>query len=85
MQIERNAQAVMEYCAQLQTDFEKFQEDFELVGKHLSNAQGKYASAEKRLDRFETKLERASEQQAEIAPAEAAAPPPALPRVVDAA
>jgi DNA recombination protein RmuC len=83
MQIERNAQAVMEYCGQLQTDFDKFVDDFELVGKHLSNAQGKYASAEKRLDRFATKLDRASEQQAELAPAEP--PPPALPRVVDAA
>jgi len=83
MQIERNAQAVMDYCAQLQTDFDRFREDFDLVGKHLANAQGKYASAEKRLDRFETKLERAAEQEAELPPGESA--PPALPRVVDAA
>jgi DNA recombination protein RmuC len=82
MQIERNAQAVLEYCAALQTDFEKFRDDFELVGKHLANAQGKYAAAEKRLDRFETKLDRASEQQVELAGAE---PPPALPRALDAA
>jgi DNA recombination protein RmuC len=64
MQIERNAEAVMEYCAALQTDFIRFRDDFELVGKHLTNAQGKYAAAEKRLDKFETKLERASESQA---------------------
>ena len=81
MQIERNAQAVMEYCAELLTDFDRFREDFELVGKHLSNAQGKYASAEKRLDKFETRLEQAGEQQAELAAPE----PPAIPRALDAA
>jgi DNA recombination protein RmuC len=82
MQIERNAQAVMEYTAALQTDFIRFRDDFELVGKHLANAQGKYAQAEKRLDRFETRLDRAGEQQVELAAPE---PPPALPRALDAA
>jgi len=81
MQIERNAQAVLEYCAALLGDFDRFREDFELVGKHLSNAQGKFASAEKRLDKFETKLEQASEQEAELT----APQPPALPRALDAA
>ena len=66
MQIERNAQAVMEYCAALQTDFIRFRDDFELVGKHLTNAQGKFSAAEKRLDKFELKLDRASEEQPEI-------------------
>jgi DNA recombination protein RmuC len=81
MQIERNAQAVMEYCAALQTDFIRFRDDFDLVGKHLTNAQGKYGAAEKRLDKFETKLDRASEEQLEIV---AADPPlPALPRALD--
>ena len=83
MQIERNAQAVMEYCSALQTDFIRFRDDFELVGKHLANAQGKYATAEKRLDKFETKLDRATDEQLEVA---AADPPlPALPRALDAA
>ena len=82
MQIERNAQAVMKYCAALQTDFIRFRDDFDLVGKHLSNAQGKYAAAEKRLDKFETKLDRASEEQLELAAPEPQ--PPALPRALDA-
>jgi DNA recombination protein RmuC len=81
MQIEQTAQEVMAYCAALQKEFGKFREDFELVGTHLSRAQSKYAEADKRLDRFETKLERASDQQVEAAPAE----PPALPRALDAA
>jgi DNA recombination protein RmuC len=66
MQIEQRAEEVMKYCAALQKDFAVFREDFDLVGKHLSNAQGKYASAEKRLDRFETKLDQAADEQAEL-------------------
>jgi DNA recombination protein RmuC len=79
MQIERNAQAVMDYCADLLNDYDRFREDFDLVGKHLSNAQSKFAGAEKRLDKFEVKLEQASEQEAE----ELTVPePPALPRAL---
>jgi DNA recombination protein RmuC len=66
MQIEQRAEEVMKYCAALQKDFSAFKEDFDLVGKHLSNAQGKYTSAEKRLDRFETKLDQAADEQAEL-------------------
>jgi DNA recombination protein RmuC len=68
MQIEERAQEVMAYCAALQKDFGRFKDDFDLVGKHLSNAQSKYADAEKRLDRFETKLDRAADEQAELEP-----------------
>lgn len=81
LQIEQTAHEVMAYCAALQKDFGKFRDDFELVGKHLSHAQGKYADADKRLDRFETRLERAADLEVEAAPAE----PPALPRALDAA
>ena len=81
LQIEQTAHEVMAYCAALQKDFGKFREDFELVGTHLSRAQSKYAEADKRLDRFETKLDRAADLEVEAAPAE----PPALPRALDAA
>ena len=56
----------MRYCAALQVDFGKFKEDFDLVGTHLSRAHGKYADAEKRLDRFETKLDQAADEQSEL-------------------
>jgi DNA recombination protein RmuC len=82
MQIEQTAHEVMAFVAQLQGDFLRFKEKFELVGRHLGNARGSYADAEKRLDRFEVKLERASEQDA---PEVEAADPPALPRAADAA
>ena len=41
MQIEHRAQEVMAYCAQLQNDFGRFRDDFQVVGKHLGNAQSK--------------------------------------------
>ena len=81
LQIEQHAHEVMAYCAQLQKDFSKFKDDFDLVGKHLGNAQNKFTDAEKRLDKFETKLERASESQ-EVEAAEVVAE---LPRAADAA
>ncbi|HZT93941.1 MAG TPA: DNA recombination protein RmuC [Gaiellaceae bacterium] len=66
MQIEQRAEEVMRYCAALAQEFGKFKEDFDLVGTHLSRAHGKYADAEKRLDRFETKLDQAADEQAEL-------------------
>ena len=81
MQIERTAQDVMKSIAALHTDFGRFRDEFDVIGKHLANAQSKYADADKRLDRLETKLERAADQQVEGAAAE----PPALPRALDAA
>jgi len=61
MQIEQRAGEVMAYVAELGRDFDKFTDDFELVGKHLGNAQAKFATADKRLDKFAGKLERASD------------------------
>src|SRR5256714_2447422 len=81
LQIEQHAHEVMAYCAQLQKDFSKFKDDFDLVGKHLGNAQNKFTDAEKRLDKFATKLERASGSQ-EVEAAEVVAE---LPRAADAA
>jgi DNA recombination protein RmuC len=80
MQIEQHAQEVMAYVGQLGKDFERFRGDFDVVGKHIGNAQSKFAEAERRLERFETRLERAAETPAldERAPAE-------LPRAIDAA
>ncbi len=81
MQIEQRAHEVMAYVAQLQGDFSRFRDDFQVVGKHIGNAQSKFAEAEKRLDRLDTKLERAAETEGEIEPAVAQE----LPRALDAA
>jgi DNA recombination protein RmuC len=83
MQIEQRAHEVMAYVAQLEQDFGRFRDDFDLVGKHLGHAQSKYAEAERRLDRFETKLERAADS--EFAEIEQAQTLHELPRTADAA
>jgi DNA recombination protein RmuC len=62
MQIEQRAHEVMAYVAELGRDFDRFSEDFDLVGKHLGNAQAKFASADKRRDKLAAKLERASDE-----------------------
>jgi DNA recombination protein RmuC len=82
MEFEQNAHEVMAYIADLRKDFGRFRDDFELVGKHLGNAHTKYTDAEKRLERFDGKLERAAEHEApQIEAAELAE----LPRVIEAA
>ena len=77
MEFEQNAHEVMAYLADLRQDFGRFRDDFEVVGKHLGHAQARYVDAEKRLERFDGKLERASELEEPEQPQ--------LPRAVDAA
>src|SRR5437773_4710511 len=81
LQIEQYAHEVMAYCAQLQKDFSKFKDDFDLVGKHLGRAQNKFLDSEKRLGKFESKLEQAVDSEPELEAAETHE----LPRAVDAA
>jgi DNA recombination protein RmuC len=56
MQVEKSALEIIENLSRLRGDFEKFYENFELVGKHLNNARVNFESAEKRLERFGEKL-----------------------------
>src|SRR5437588_762285 len=49
LQIERHAQDVMAYCAQLAKDFDRFRDDFNVVGKPIGNAASKYSEADRRL------------------------------------
>jgi DNA recombination protein RmuC len=66
LQIEQHAHEVMAYVAELQRDFDRFADDFDKIGTHIGHAQSKYHEAGKRLDRFETKLERAVEEHEEL-------------------
>jgi DNA recombination protein RmuC len=81
LQIEQHAQEVMAYCGQLAKDFERFRGDFDVVGKHIQNAQSKYGEADRRLERLGARLERASDWQGTVEAADARE----LPRAVDAA
>ena len=85
MQIEQHAQDVMAYCASLGKDFERFRADFDVVGKHIGNAQGKFAEADRRLGRLESNLERATEWELEAGEPARAATTHELPRALDAA
>jgi DNA recombination protein RmuC len=66
MQIEQHAHEVMGYVADLQHDFDKFTEDFDLIGTHLGRAQTKFTDADKRLDKFSTKLDQATADYEEL-------------------
>jgi DNA recombination protein RmuC len=63
MQVEERAHEVMAYVAGLGAEFARFKEDFDLVGKHLGHAQTTYTKADKRLDKLESKLDRATEDE----------------------
>jgi DNA recombination protein RmuC len=81
LQIEQHAQEVMAYCGQLGKDFERFHSDFEVVGKHISNAQSKYGEADRRLERLEARLDRAADWDDAVEPQTVQE----LPRTADAA
>ena len=56
MNIQRNIHKIFAELASLQLDFKKFQEDFELMGRHLSDAANKYKDAREKLGHFGEKL-----------------------------
>lgn len=54
--IQRNIQKVFAELGRLQLDFEKFQEDFDTIGSHLSNATKKYSEAREKLGNLTDRL-----------------------------
>jgi DNA recombination protein RmuC len=56
-QIERHALEIQALLAGLGKELKAFQEDFQLVGKHLNNALSKFDDARRKLDKFNFKLE----------------------------
>jgi DNA recombination protein RmuC len=61
MHIEERAQDILTNLARLSGDFRKFQEEFELVGKHLTNTKSRYDEADKKLAKFDNKLQSLSD------------------------
>jgi DNA recombination protein RmuC len=61
LQIEKRAHEVMDYCGQLAKDFTRFKTDFDVIGKHIGNAQTKFGESHRWLDRFEARLDQAVE------------------------
>src|SRR5213594_1612910 len=67
LRIEARAQEVIGQLARLAGDLGRLQEDFRVLGRHVTNAAQAHAAADRRLDRLTAKL-------AEIAGGEEAAP-----------
>jgi len=62
LQIEKDAVKIQALLAGLKKEIGGFQEDFQLVGRHISNAMNKYEEARRRLDKFNFKLEQIESQ-----------------------
>jgi DNA recombination protein RmuC len=56
MEVEARAQEILATLAQLRGDFERVQENFRVLGRHLTNAQGSYSDSEKTLTKLDAKL-----------------------------
>jgi DNA recombination protein RmuC len=57
LKIERDAHRILGSLSGLNKELEAFQGDFQLVGKHITNAMNKYEEARRHLDKFGFKLE----------------------------
>ncbi len=58
MKIEENAKMILESLKILELEFNKIKRDFQLLGTHIENAQKKYVDTQKRIDRYEMKIEK---------------------------
>ncbi len=72
-QIEENARLIMQNLARLQGDVQRFADDFDLLGRHLSNAKTKHDDASRRLERVRDKLSSVAEENLLVSD-----PPPAV-------
>lgn len=58
LSIEKSAEKILDFCGRLQHDMERFALEYDVLGRHLTNARGKYEEGARRLDRFRDKLDR---------------------------
>ncbi len=56
LKIEENAKSILKNLSTLTIEINKFKDDFDILGKHLSGASSKYEDSLKRLDRFSERL-----------------------------
>jgi DNA recombination protein RmuC len=71
LRVEANARRVLDALSSLRGDLERFQSDFEVVGKHLGNARTRWEEAARRLDRLGDKLAEVSDRAGEVEAASA--------------
>ncbi|HXN06230.1 MAG TPA: DNA recombination protein RmuC [Nitrospiria bacterium] len=56
LHIEKSSREILESLSRMRGDFDRFFEEFEILGKHLNNAKIKYDDAFRKLERFQGKL-----------------------------
>lgn len=61
LKIEANAATVLRSCERLHRDVEAFAVDYETLGRHLTNARGKYEDSSRSLGRLRERIERTVE------------------------
>jgi DNA recombination protein RmuC len=61
LRVEAGARRILDALAALHGDLERFQTDFEVVGKHLGNARTRWEDAARRLDRLGDRLAEVSD------------------------
>jgi DNA recombination protein RmuC len=64
--IEQEAKTILSELSRVQEKFVKFFADYNLVGKHLSNALGKYNDSEKSAEKLNDQVNRITGQKAEL-------------------
>lgn len=63
MKIEEQAQDILQNISRLEGDFKRVLDDFQKMGTHLKNLSSSYDSTEKRLGKFENKLDSLEQKQ----------------------
>jgi len=65
MKVEERAQEILNSLQRLRGDFDRLQENFRVLGKHLTNAQSSYSDSEKALAKLDAKLGQAEQPRRE--------------------
>jgi len=63
MQVEQQAQEILKNLARLEGDFERVMNDFTVMGKHLKDSLTKFEDTEKRMIKFNDKLDSLTEKE----------------------
>jgi DNA recombination protein RmuC len=56
LRIEERSHEILQQLARLRGDFDRFRQDFRLVGRHLTNAASSFAGADRRLERLDSRF-----------------------------
>ena len=56
LRIEERSHEILQQLGRLRGDFDRFRDDFRLVGRHLNNAASSFAGADRRLEQLETRF-----------------------------